>query len=221
MSTAPVSRTQGFQLSAKHVMWTIIVLMFVYVLHHNERFLIDKADPYWQHIAAFKWWLLIHGLAGSCALLLGPFQFAQRFRQKHLKAHRVMGRIYVVGTIIVGPVGTYIQYRDQLTGSAFSFTYAAFTFAGLWMITTLIALGLAMKRKIQQHRQWMTRSYTYCLIFLEVRVITGVAGWDNNDRAVEVVVWMLVAAAPIIADAVLQWQELRTKRSLANAAAAD
>lgn len=222
MSSAPVAQRQGFQLGAKHVFWTIIVLMFVYVLHHNERFLIDHADPYWQHIAAFKWWLLVHGVSGACALLIGPFQFTQKFRERHLKAHRVMGRIYVGGTLIVGPIGTYIQYRDQLTGSASSFTYAAFTFAGLWMLSTIVALGFAMKRKIQQHRQWMTRSYAYCLIFLEVRVIIGLAGWDNNERVIEVVVWMLVAAAPIVAEFVLQWQELRSKRVLAyKAAAAD
>jgi hypothetical protein len=68
----------------------------------------------------------------------------------------------------------------------------------------------------------MTRSYAYCLIFLEVRVIIGLAGWDNNERIIEVVVWMLVAAAPIVAEFVLQWQELRSKRVLAyKAAAAD
>jgi uncharacterized membrane protein len=201
-------------------MWTSFALMLAYVLGHNEKFLINHADPYWQHIAAFKWWLLLHGVSGACALLLAPMQFSNRLRQRYTKLHRVVGRIYVVGVLIVGPIGTYIQYRDQLTGSAFSFTMAAFTFASLWMISTLVALAFAMRRKIQQHRQWMTRSYAFALIFLEVRVIVGLAGWDNNDRVIEVVVWMLVAAAPLLADAVLQWQELRDKKVLVSKAAA-
>jgi uncharacterized membrane protein len=219
MSSVPLPQ-QRFQLRAQHLMWTAFAVMLAYVLRHNERFLIDHADPYWQHVAAIKWWLLLHGVAGSLPLLLGPMQFSTRLRQRYTKLHRVVGRFYVVGALVVGPVGTYLQYRNQLIGGAFSFTLAAVTFAAAWMITTIVALAFAMKRKIQQHRQWMTRSYAFALIFLEVRVITGLGGWDKDDRIVEVVVWILLAAAPLLADAVLQWQELRDRKVLVSKAAA-
>ena len=39
--------------------------MAVYVLYRNKRFLIDPAQPVWQHREPFKWWLLPHGLAGG------------------------------------------------------------------------------------------------------------------------------------------------------------
>jgi hypothetical protein len=58
-------------LRPKYVMFGIIGLMFVYVLGHNERFLIDAKDPEWPHIQPFKWWLLRHGVMGAYALLLG------------------------------------------------------------------------------------------------------------------------------------------------------
>jgi hypothetical protein len=29
-----------------------------------------------------KWWLLVHGLAGTSALILGPMQFSDRLRQR-------------------------------------------------------------------------------------------------------------------------------------------
>ena len=60
--------------------------------------------------------------------------------------------------------------------------------------------------KVQQHRQWMTRSFAVALIFLEVRVISGITGWEG-PAATETIVWMCVAFAIPLADMVLQWQE--------------
>ena len=57
--------------------------MVAYVLNHNETFLIHANDPAWQHYQPFKWWLLPHGIAGACALLLGPMQFSDRLRKKY------------------------------------------------------------------------------------------------------------------------------------------
>lgn len=193
--------------------------MLAYVLQHNERFLIDRADPFWQHIASFKWWLLPHGLAGACALLLGPMQFWQGLRQRYLKLHRVLGRIYVVGALTAAPIGVYIQYRDQRMGSELTFTLAALTFAMAWMITTATGFVFAFQRKIQQHRQWMTRSYAFALVFLEVRVISGLGGWDADNRIGEAIVWICVAAAPLLADFALQWQDSREKLVAAKASA--
>ena len=68
-------------LRPKYLLFGFIGLMFVYVLRYDEIFLIDPKDPEWQHIATFKWWLLPHGLAAACALLLGPLQFSERLRK--------------------------------------------------------------------------------------------------------------------------------------------
>jgi hypothetical protein len=72
-------------------LWTVVVLMMVYVLFHNERFLVNHADPVWQHYEPFKWWLLPHGLAGACAIFLGPMQFSDRLRQRYLRLHKTIG----------------------------------------------------------------------------------------------------------------------------------
>jgi hypothetical protein len=39
--------------------------MAVYVIRHNEHFLVDRSDPFWRHIETFKWWLLAHGLSNT------------------------------------------------------------------------------------------------------------------------------------------------------------
>src|SRR5271165_7055381 len=124
------------RLRPKLLVFAFIGMMMAYVLYHNERFLINAGDPVWHHYQPFKWWLLPHGLAGACAILLGPMQFSDRLRQRFTKLHRVVGRIYVAGALIVAPLGTYIQYFEERSGGPRSFSIAAGVDAALLMITT-------------------------------------------------------------------------------------
>lgn len=222
MSTWNVSLNRVGWVRLKYVVWAFVFLMIAYVLQHNERFLINSKDPVWNHYQLFKWWLLPHGLAGACAILLGPMQFSERLRKRYTKMHRVVGRVYVLGAMVVAPLGTYIQYFDERLGGTRSFTIATAADASLLMITTGIAFYFAVQRKITLHRQWMTRSYAVAIIFLEVRVISGLGGWDNNLAATETIVWLCVAFSVLIGDVAVQWQELRKSRpAITRAAAAD
>jgi uncharacterized membrane protein YozB (DUF420 family) len=198
---------------AKYFLFAFIGLMVAYVLRHNEHFLIDAKDPAWQHYQPFRWWLLPHGMAGACALLLGPMQFSDRLRQRFAKFHRVVGRFYIAGVFVAAPLGFYIQHFEERMGGARSFSVAAAVDAALWWLTTGIALVFILKGKVQQHRQWMTRSFAVALVFLEVRVILGVTGLEKLNGAFdETVVWICLAFSILFADAALQWQELRRTR---------
>ena len=198
----------------KYLMFGLLGLMFVYVLGHDESFLVNPKDPIWQHYEPFKWWLLPHGIAGTCALLLGPMQFSDRLRTRFKQLHRVVGRIYVGGVFVAAPLGFYIQYFEERMGNLRSFSIAAAADATLWVTTTAIALVFILKGKSQEHRQWMTRSFAVAVVFLEVRVIGGLGGWENLDNhANETIVWACLAFSILSADLVLQWQELRRQRS--------
>ena len=196
-------------LRPKYLLFAVICLMLSYVIPHDESFLAHPKDPIWQHYEPFKWWLLPHGIAGACVLLLGPMQFSDRLRQRFRKLHRVVGRIYVAGVFVAAPLGFYIQYFQERMGDPRSFSIAAAVDAGLWMITTGIALIFILKRKVQEHRQWMIRSFAVALVFLEVRVIGGVGGFENLDvHANETIVWACLAFSILSADLVIQWQQL-------------
>jgi uncharacterized membrane protein len=198
----------------KYLLFAVIGLMFVYVLGHDEGFLVNSKDPIWQHYEPFKWWLLPHGLAGACALLLGPLQFSNRLRLRFRKLHRVLGRIYVTGVFIAAPLGVYIQYFEERMGKSRSFTVAAVVDAVLLTGTTAVALAFILKGKVQQHRQWMTRSFGVALVFFEGRVVGGVTGWENlGNRADETIVWACLAFSILSADLILQWQELARSHS--------
>jgi uncharacterized membrane protein len=215
----PVQRRT--QLRPKYVLFAFIGLMMAYVLRHNESFLIHPEDPIWHHYHSFRWWLLPHGIAGACALLLGPLQFSDRLRQRFTKFHRVAGRIYVASALILAPLGAYIQYFEERLGGPRSFSVAGLIDAILLITTTGIAFGFILNGKVQQHRQWMTRSFAVALVFLEVRVVQGVTGWENlGIAATETIVWSCLAFSLLSADIVLQVQELWRSRPVSRPARA-
>jgi uncharacterized membrane protein len=215
MSSLPAVLARKPRLRPKYLLFAAIGLMLAYVIPHDESFLVHPKDAMWQHYEPFKWWLLPHGIAGACALLLGPMQFSDRLRIRFRKLHRVVGRIYVAGVFAAAPLGFYIQYFQERTGDPRSFSIFAAVDAALWMITTGIALFFILKGKVQEHRQWMTRSFAVALVFLEGRVIGGVTGWENLDIGVtETIGWCCLAFSIPFADLVLQWQQLRPSRSV-------
>ena len=215
MSTTVPALKPSAWLRPKYLLFAVIGLMLAYVIPHDESFLVHPKDPIWQHYEPFQWWLLPHGIAGACALLLGPMQFSDRVRNRFRWLHRVIGRIYVAGVFVAAPLGFYIQFFQERMGDPRSFSVAAAVDAALWMITTGIALVFILKGKVHEHRQWMTRSFAVALVFLEVRVIGGVGGWETLDiHANETIVWICLAFSILSADLVLQWQELARQRSL-------
>ena len=210
-------------LRPKYLIFALALLMFAYVLWHNESFLIHPQAPVWRHYQPFKWWLLAHGLAGACGLFIAPLQLSDRLRQRHTKLHRVLGRIYVAAVFTAGPLGIYIKYFGERMGDSRTFTMAAMTHGGFWMLTTAIALAFILRGRVQQHRQWMTRSvFVGPGVFLGVRAMEGVTGLDKLGPAVdEACVWFCIAFAILLADFVIQWQELsRYRRSAAKVQAA-
>lgn len=212
MAPSSIASPRNSWLRPKYFLFAFIGLMLAYVLRHNESFLVNGKDPVWQHYQSFKWYLLPHAMMGACALLLGPMQFSDRLRQRFTKFHRVVGRFYVAGVLIGAPLGFYIQYFEERMGGTRSFSFAAFTDAALWIMTTAVAMIFILRGNVQQHRNWMTRSYAVAIVFLEVRVVSGLLGFDDSAAAGETIVWMCVAFSLLFADLVIHWRDfLRTR----------
>lgn len=196
--------------NAKYAIFSVIAIMLVYVLFHNERFVVQPDHPVWQHYEPFKWWLLPHAIAGAFVLLLAPLQFSDRLRRRFAGLHRVLGRLYVIGAFVLAPLGAYIQYLEERQGFPRSFTILGVIDAVMLFGTTLIALIFAIKRKIAQHRQWMIRSFAVALVFVEVRFILGVTGWETlGVEIVQAVIWSCLAMSLLFADIINHWMEIR------------
>jgi uncharacterized membrane protein len=199
---------------AKVLLFAAIAVMYAYVLWNVEGFLFNAKDPEWKHIAPFQWWLLPHGMAAAFALFLGPFQFSERLRRKYVMVHKTFGYLYIIGCYVGAPLGVYIQWVEEKIGTfSHSFTIGTIMDATAWMLATTMALVMIRTKRMQQHRQWMIRSFACALVFLEVRTI--LVFFQLPESAAEYVVWGCVAAAYPIADLVLQFDEIRRQKARA------
>src|SRR5271155_6269451 len=83
----------------KTILWISLGLTALFVFITSELLLVTDYPMYHAYrlqVIADRHLLIPHTLSGVMALLIGPIQFSSRFRQRHLKLHRVLGRIYVV-----------------------------------------------------------------------------------------------------------------------------
>ena len=202
------------KVNAKQVVFTLIALATVYVLWNNESFVVQPDHPAWTRYAPFKWVLLPHAVFGSIVLLSAPFQFSDRLRERFPKAHRIMGRLYILGVYVLAPTGAWIQYFQERMGAPRSFTILAIVDAALIIGTTTLAGYFAYKRKLGVHRQWATRSYAVALVFIFARVGIGLTGAGAMGvEIVQAVIWTCLVAAVPVADVALQWKDLRSSVS--------
>src|ERR1700749_5333242 len=100
----PRSRRSRF----KTVLWMFLGLTSLFVFITSEVLLVTDYPMYHAYrlqVIADRHLLIPHTLCGVIALLSGPIQFSSRFRQRHLKFHRVLGRIYVISVFIGAATG--------------------------------------------------------------------------------------------------------------------
>ena len=196
-------------LRPKSAVFLAVGAMTVYVLYHNERFLIEPQNPLWRHYAEIAFWLVPHALAGTCALFLAPLQFSERLRKRYTTAHHIVGRIYVIGALVLAPLGAYGQYLAEGRGDPREFTTLATVDAVMLMTTTLVAYLFAIRRRITLHRQWMTRSYAVALVFFEGRLLGGLLGIDNDVNATMAAIWSCLALSMVFAELANSFSDIR------------
>ena len=219
MATAAAASTGALpklKVRPKYVAFAFVGVMMAYVMVHNESYLWNWKDPIWEHYRQIKWYLLPHGLTAACALLLGPLQFSDRLRARFTKTHRVVGRIYVAGALIGGPMGAIMQAVE----GPVRWTILSVVDATMLVGVTAIALNFILKGNVTQHRNWMTRSYAVTLVFLEGRFFSGLFGMDTNEPISLAIIWACLAMSLPIADVGIHLQDMMRKRSVARAVVA-
>ena len=153
--------------------------------------------------------MLAHGIPGALALFLGAFQFSSRLRQRYLQVHRVMGRIYVGCVAISAPVAIVVAIRLPIMTLAMASTIQAVG----WLATTATGLYCIRTGRIQQHREWMMRSYPFAMVFIVVRAINSIPAITRMGQiGIATVVWSVIATACFLPSFVIAWQALAASR---------
>ncbi|HLV95568.1 MAG TPA: DUF2306 domain-containing protein [Candidatus Acidoferrales bacterium] len=201
----------------RHVILGLLGLMMIVVWFNRDHLLLDAGSPLRQRYAPIWWLMLLHGVPGATALLLGVFQFSSRLRQRHLQWHRVMGRIYVGSAFIAAPAAVIVAIKLPIP----TLLLASIIQAGGWIVTTATALYCVRTGQIQQHREWMIRSYPFAMVFVAVRAIQAIpAVARSGPMAFITVVWSVIAVAAFLPSFLIEWQKLAAGRRVARARAA-
>src|SRR6202789_1420178 len=209
-STLPAPSSSGSKF--KTILWVSLGITTLFVFITSEVLLVTDYPMYHAYrlqVIVDRGLLIPHTLCGTFALLAGPLQFSSRFRQRHLKLHRVLGRMYF-GSVIVGAfTGIALAAgRPGLPGTAMQ--------GAAWIVCTTAAVIAARNRQIAVHRQWMARSYAVTFTFVSSRVLNLVpAYWSHlGDVLSAVGVIAFTLASIVLVDLGLNWNELTTHRSL-------
>jgi uncharacterized membrane protein len=140
-------------------------------------------DPLWN--TGFH----IHILFGAVALLIGWLQFNARLRDKYLRLHRNIGKVYVISALLSAAAGMALGF--VATGGP----VAATGFIGLgiaWFSTTLAAYLVIRKKQILRHQKLMIYSYALCFAAVTLRLYLPLLTFlfDDFHTAYRIVAWL-------------------------------
>jgi uncharacterized membrane protein len=111
-------------------------------------------------------WVGLHLLGGTLALLFGPIQFSKWIRTKYLTFHRLTGKVYIIGACIAG----VSALRLSLISSCAPCRVSLFILAVLVIGTTFSAWWSVKNKNVVAHQQFMVRSYICVFSFVAVRI---------------------------------------------------
>jgi len=114
---------------------------------------------------------LVHILPGGLFLSLALLQFVPAIRQKHLPAHRRMGRVLVVCGLIVGVSALIMSFTMNIGGP--NETAATTLFAIIFLICLVNGCRHIRRKRVARHREWMIRAYGAGLGVATTRPIVG------------------------------------------------
>ena len=208
MASSSAAPLRGSQIGLRHVVFAALLPMFLFVLWHDERFIFIHSDQKWVYYFPVRWLVLLHVLGGLTTLLIGPFQFSSRFRQRHLRVHRIMGRIYLASVAAAAIVALYVSVIHQKDMQDRQWVFALDI---AWLITGAMAFAAVRNGNIEAHRQWIARNYAFTTVFVTVRVLGALPIPDAYGSASG---WILLLATLLLTEVGLSWRSVFTNRKL-------
>jgi len=115
-----------------------------------------------------KGWLMLHITGGIVAILTGPVQLWLGLEARGMTWHRRMGMAYMAA-VGAGAVGGYYMAFNTDFGWLFGASLAGLATA--WVTTTAMAFWAIKKSLVEQHKEWMIRSYVVTFAFVIFRVV--------------------------------------------------
>lgn len=187
------------------IILTAFLLALYFILPRVNYFSLDESVL--RNYFPQKWALIGHLAGGMTALLLGPFQFYSNFRNRYLKVHRTIGKIYLIA-ILLGAISSIFLSFGVSMATHWTWAFSLQMLAMVWIVTAFMAYRNIRLKRIEQHRQWMVRSYLTTFGFAAFRYLNDYSFLADVGTFVErapTIVWFVWAIPLFFADVIFSW----------------
>jgi uncharacterized membrane protein len=180
------------------------VLATYFVVRYAGRY-IEYAPSAYRQYWDVRWSLIVHIIGGVTALVIGPLQFSSRLRQRRPSLHRIMGRCYLGGVLVGAVAALYLI----LVHSKPAFGMSLLGLNLVWAMSAVLALIAIRNRNIQQHREWMVRSYVATYAFVSFRVLVDVPALEAlGAERFTTIGWLCWTVPLFCCEIMLQWRRI-------------
>ena len=157
--------------------------------------------------------LLLHLAGGLAAITVGLIQIWLGLTNRTNQLHRVLGKVYGAGVLIGSIGGFYLAFTIP---ESLSYKTGLTLLNVAWLVTTGMALYAIRTRRVQQHRDWMIRSYTVTFAFITYRLGTTllrqwvhVPGSEVADEIDNIMAWACWAVPLLLVEPFIQLRAMK------------
>jgi uncharacterized membrane protein len=199
------------------VLLVLLAGALVWFVSHRAHYLTDYSlnsytDYFWPRRAG----LIPHLLGGTVAITAGLIQIWLGLTHRVGVLHRTLGKVYAVGVLTASLGGFYLALTIP---GHLAYSAGLFMLDVAWVLTTGMALVAIRSRNIQQHREWMLRSYTVTFAFVIYRLSSDwLRLWVHvpddpvADDIDALLAWACWSVPLLLAEPLIQLQSLRWRQ---------
>ena len=219
MSTATTPAHPVGVAKSRSLLAACLIAVLLVAVWYLRRFVVPymSLDPaYYDYFWPWRYALWAHLAGGLTALLIGPVQLWLGLTRRRLAIHRVFGRIYL-GAAVISLSGAAYLIAHELPGD-WVFASGLLGLACAWSLTTGLGYLAIRRKRVQQHQEWMIRSYVVACSFVFFRVFIdvlhtvgiqspntpGVTGEEQKLAA-----WLCWSVPLLLTEPFIQWRHLR------------
>jgi len=152
--------------------------------------------------------LLVHIAFGTVALFTGPVQLWLGIAERRMQLHRQLGLVYIAA-VIGGAAAAYVIALSPSAGWIFG--AGLMGLATAWLTTTFMAFVAIKRSLMEQHKEWMIRSYVVTFAFVFFRIGSTLGGAIKPEAGLEfaqTMAWACWAVPLLLTELVLQGRKI-------------
>jgi hypothetical protein len=214
-AVAPAAQARDTHRLLVVVLAALVIALLWFVsqkLHYlTDYSLASYTDYFWPRRGG----LIPHLAGGGLAIGCGLIQIWLGLTNRVGTLHRTLGKVYATG-VLIGSLGGF--YLALTIPGHIPYSVGLLMLNVAWLVTTGMALFAIRSRRIDQHREWMLRSYTVTFAFVTYRLVSiwlrrwvHVPGDPVADDIDTLMAWACWAVPLLFAEPLIQLRSMRIR----------